>query len=308
MRNTSYRSDHSIINSEDFDYVPSTSNNNTVTVVLNPNAVEFVPSRKLTNLAIVPKLGKLCQNISPVSRNAAFGDTDRCVAAVLAFTVIISVLLIFAILIDDNSDFNDPYLLLKQLKLKNVNRIIYAHINISSLRDKFEQLKSMITSVVDIVVITETKLGKSFTGAQFLLNRFSKPYRLDRDENGGGIISYVSENITSRSLDIPSTSVGIECIFIEINLRKTKWLIGGAYIPNKNLVPIHLQKNSYAIDYYLVKYDNLLIMGDFNCEMKEREMQIFCDSYSLNNLIKSPTCFKNPLNPSCIDLILTKAS
>ena len=71
VRNTSYRSHHSIINSEDFDYGPSTSNNNTVTVVLNPNAVEFVPSRKLTNLAIVPQLGKLCQNISPASRNAA---------------------------------------------------------------------------------------------------------------------------------------------------------------------------------------------------------------------------------------------
>ena len=217
-RNTSYRSDHSIINPEDFDYAPSTSNNNTVTVVLNPNAIEFVLSRKLTNLAIVPKLGKLCRNISPVSRNAALGDTDRCVAAVLVFTVIISVLLIFAILIADNSDFNDPYLLLKQLKLQNVNRIIYAHININSLRYKFEQLKSMITSVMDILVITETKLGESFTEAQFLINGFSKPYRLDRDENGGGIIIYVRENIPSRSLDISSTSVGIECIFIEINL------------------------------------------------------------------------------------------
>ena len=116
------------------------------------------------------------------------------------------------------------HLLLKQLKLHNVNRIIYAHINISSLRNKFEQLKSMITSVMDIVVITETKLGESFIEARFLINGFSKPYRLDRDENGGGIIIYARENIPSRSLDIPSTSVGIECIFIEINLRKTKWL------------------------------------------------------------------------------------
>ena len=34
-------------------------------------------------------------------------------------------------------------------------------------------------------------------------------------------------------------------------------------------------------------------------------MQTFCKSYSLNSLIKQPTCFKNLEKPSCIDLILT---
>ena len=34
-------------------------------------------------------------------------------------------------------------------------------------------------------------------------------------------------------------------------------------------------------------------------------MRNFCNSYNLNSLIKQPTCFKNPENPSCIDLILT---
>ena len=46
-------------------------------------------------------------------------------------------------------------------------------------------------------------------------------------------------------------------------------------------------------------------MGDFNCEMTEQVMQIFCDTYNLSNLVKSPTCFKSTKNPSCIDLILT---
>ena len=31
----------------------------------------------------------------------------------------------------------------------------------------------------------------------------------------------------------------------------------------------------------------------------------FCNSYSLNSLIKQPICFKNTESPSCIDLILT---
>ena len=39
--------------------------------------------------------------------------------------------------------------------------------------------------------------------------------------------------------------------------------------------------------------------------MHEHMMSEFCDTYNLKNLIKDPTCFKNPLNPSAIDLILT---
>ena len=53
------------------------------------------------------------------------------------------------------------------------------------------------------------------------------------------------------------------------------------------------------------KYDNVFIMGDFNSEGTETEMTEFCETYNLTNLIKEPTCFKNPLNPSSIDLLLT---
>ena len=37
-------------------------------------------------------------------------------------------------------------------------------------------------------------------------------------------------------------------------------------------------------------------------------MKDFCSSYCLKSLIKHPTCFQNPANPSCIDLILTNKS
>ena len=34
-------------------------------------------------------------------------------------------------------------------------------------------------------------------------------------------------------------------------------------------------------------------------------MTDFCELYGLDNLIKKPTCYKNPVNPSSIDVILT---
>ena len=34
-------------------------------------------------------------------------------------------------------------------------------------------------------------------------------------------------------------------------------------------------------------------------------MKSFCQIYNFKNLIDKPTCYKNPTNPSCVDLILT---
>ena len=40
----------------------------------------------------------------------------------------------------------------------------------------------------------------------------------------------------------------------------------------------------------------------------ETALRNFCDLYQLKNLVREPTCFKNPDNPSCIDLFLTNCS
>ena len=46
-------------------------------------------------------------------------------------------------------------------------------------------------------------------------------------------------------------------------------------------------------------------MGDFNVEISEPNLASFCTFYNFKSLINKPTCYKNPGNPSCIDLILT---
>ena len=59
---------------------------------------------------------------------------------------------------------------------------------------------------------------------------------------------------------------------------------------------------------YSTSYDNFVILGDFNIEMEEQQINDFCDNYSLKSLIRQPTCYKkSPSNPTCIDLILTDA-
>ena len=44
-------------------------------------------------------------------------------------------------------------------------------------------MKETVTGYVDILYITESKLGNSFPTAQFQINEFSSPYWLDRNVN-----------------------------------------------------------------------------------------------------------------------------
>ena len=53
------------------------------------------------------------------------------------------------------------------------------------------------------------------------------------------------------------------------------------------------------------RLENFLLLGDFNSEITEIDMKDFCDIYNWENIGIGPTCFKNPFNPSAIDLMLT---
>ena len=100
----------------------------------------------------------------------------------------------------------------------------------------------------------------------------------------------------------------IEAIVVEINLRKRKWLLIGSYNPHKNMIGNHLDSIGKLLNDLCGKYENLILFGDFNAEICEDEMQLFCTTYNFKSLVNKPTCFKNPNNPSCIDLILTNKS
>ena len=69
---------------------------------------------------------------------------------------------------------------------------------------------------------------------------------------------------------------------------------------------------SKIIDRNSSRYDKYLCAGDLrtsgDLETSETALRNLCDRYKLKNLVREPTCFKNPYNPSCIDLFLTNCS
>ena len=187
-------------------------------------------------------------------------------------------------------------------KSKNKLRISIAHLNINSIRNKFDDLRNLVVGNIDILLISETKIDASFPKKQFIIDGYTLPYRLDKSEKSGGLLLYVREDIASRAVKTNFTKEGI---FLELNFKKRKWLMFGGYNPNKCFINEYLKELGQQMDNLIRSYDNLLIIGDLNSELSEIGMQDFCSMYNLQNLIKVPTCYKNPLNPSCIDLMLT---
>ena len=156
------------------------------------------------------------------------------------------------------------------------------------------------------MLVSETNIDDSFPQGQFVLNRFSAPHRLDRNCLDGGLMLFVREDIPSYLLTIEEKP--IESFYVELNLRNSKWLVNCSYNPHKNSIGNHLDRISESLDLLSSDYEKMIFLGDLNVTDDEHHMKFFCENYGLKNLIRQPTCYKNPSNPACIDLILTNVS
>ena len=89
---------------------------------------------------------------------------------------------------------------LKCLRLNNPNKILIAQLYINSIRNKIDALANVVQGVVDVLLISDSKIDSSFPIGQFRISGYSCPYRKDRNENSCGILLYVREDIPSKSL------------------------------------------------------------------------------------------------------------
>ena len=110
---------------------------------------------------------------------------------------------------------------------------------------------------------------------------------------GGGGLIYIREDIPCKELKSYAIELNLEGIFLEINPRKCKWLLFGGYNYNKANIDTFLGHLEPILDYHMTKLENVLLLSDFNSEMKEACMNEFCETYNLINLIDNPTCLTN---------------
>ncbi|KAJ8307587.1 hypothetical protein KUTeg_014863, partial [Tegillarca granosa] len=200
--------------------------------------------------------------------------------------------------------FND----LREVRKSAPSKFRIAHLNINSLRYKYDELKPILTdNLVDFMVISETKLDSSFRNSLFEAEGY-KLQRRDRDDRGGGLAIWVREDIASRRRsDLESDQ--IECIVFEVMLDKLKWIIHCVYRPPSMQNDTFLSAYSKMIDKGIQYCDNYIVIGDFNYDLisvdKSQTLVDLCDLFNMENTISEPTCFKSNCNPSLVDVILT---
>lgn len=68
----------------------------------------------------------------------------------------------------EGSDAYDPNIELRNLRLNNPNRLICAHLNINSIRNKLELLTNIIKDNIDILMISELNLTHHFLKGSFI--------------------------------------------------------------------------------------------------------------------------------------------
>ena len=192
--------------------------------------------------------------------------------------------------------------ILFDLKSNNPSNLNFVYLNINSVRNKFENFKEIINGNVNIFTIAETKLHGSFPTSQFELEGYYSPFRLDVTKQSSGLLVYIRYSIPSRQHSYGSICDSIQAIPFEINLRQEKWLMISIYGPPSQDSGFFIYSLTKIIDHF-AKYNNHLIMGNFNMEPNNNMFKSFFDSNNLTNLIKTNTCFKG--KGSSIDLILT---
>lgn len=76
---------------------------------------------------------------------------------------------------------------LRKYRNLNLHKLVIAHVNIDSARNKSDLLPQQIQGNVDMVLICKTQIDNNLSMGQFQKEGFNVLSRLDKDKNGGGI-------------------------------------------------------------------------------------------------------------------------
>ena len=156
--------------------------------------------------------------------------------------------------------------------------------------------------MLDVFLVSECKLDLSFPDPQFQIDNYNM-FPKDQNKNGGGLLFYVNQDLNCKIVNTYNFPTDIEILPLELALTKRKWLILGLYkmpsLRSENFI-----SKVKTLTFYSEKYDNILLMGDFNMTPENHHLKDFTNSNDFENLIKEPTCFKS-ISPITTDLFLT---
>ena len=132
----------------------------------------------------------------------------------------------------------------------------------------------------------------------------------DSDKNASGLIEFVRKGFITKKIKEYETKVS-ETIASEFTISKKKFFCLSVYRPPTSTnLDIFFEELTNSLSKAVNKYDNLIVMGDFNVDLNKTDcigfgkLEEFCDNLNLTNIVKRNTCFTKS-NKSTIDLLLT---
>ena len=200
---------------------------------------------------------------------------------------------------------------LLDFRRNNSKNLIVGHLNINSLQYKFTEIEYMMSeNTCDVLFLSETKVNDSHPSSQFSIENFSKPIRADKSANSGGLMAYIRNDIAHRRRpDIEQFTINpIECLAVEIMVRKEKWLMLCIYNPYNRHKDIFCSVLENIFNVFINKFHVIYVIGDCNinssCPKDSKKLNDIMVQYSFKNIVKGPTCFKSEKGTS-IDVIYT---
>ena len=158
------------------------------------------------------------------------------------------------------------------------------------------------------MVFSESWIKPDISDNDIQLESFLSPFRSDRcDRLGGGVVIYVRDAyLCRRRADLELRD--LEAVWMEVNVRTKKVLIGGFYGPPYSSADyFHLISESLDRAHN-TNINDIIIVGDFNYNMLSNENNRVKDLmrlYGLKQLIKEATHYTE-YSTSFIDLIMVR--
>ena len=102
---------------------------------------------------------------------------------------------------ENNKEHSNAFQSVQKHRLQNPKNIVICHLNLNSLRNKFEAVEELVQSKIDICLLSETKIDETFSNQKFMINGY-KLFRRDRNYHGGVVLCYINENIPSKTVNV----------------------------------------------------------------------------------------------------------
>ena len=200
--------------------------------------------------------------------------------------------------------------------LENYNKFIkIAHVNAVSLPKYRDEISRVANKTkLDIIGISETNIKKNTPSDLFKIDGY-KLFHVNRDHKNSGGVGIFINNLYSpkaKKIEVNFKEKQPEIIFVEVEINKTKILIGVIYKSPSVRYGVFSDISEY-LAFFSTKYEHAIFLGDFNIDqlkVNTPAFKYFKDNIilplSLTQIIDTPTRITKD---SCtlLDLILVNS-